>query len=284
MWLLWILFLDAFGHHAVVSAATCIVETNDTCDWKDVTDVNDITSEAIVAQATTGMNKLEFKRHPEDGKAIDMYLQHAAKYPDPPFALDALDKRKGFDVRLPGMIFGDPATLNCSKKQEEFPNACSMLMEMVVFRDRKPGGFGYLQKETVNLGIAFYFYSTYSETEKKVHEAVEVAFALGTSYGLCHKRFKLSGQCFNGMSDKKDQLPRALEDPPMPPSLGEKCQPTFPELKAQRPPWGLVPILLILLLIMFLLGGAVAVYVYLERQRRTQEETALRSTSAVELS
>jgi len=283
MWLLWILFLDLFGHHAVVSAATCIVETNDTCAWKDVTDVNDITSEAIVAQATTAMNKLEFKRHPKDGKAIDMYIQQAAKYPDPPFALDALDKRKGYDLRIQGMSFGDPATLNCSKKQEEFPNACSTLLEIILLRNRMPSGFGWLNKETMNLGVAFYFYSTYSETEKKIHETVEAVFAVGTSYGLCHKKYKLSGQCFNGMSDQKDQVPRALEDPPMPPSC-EKSQPKFPRLKAQGPPWGLVPILLILLLILFLLGGAVAVYVYLERQRRSQEETALRSTQAVELS
>ena len=50
MWLLWILFLDLFGHRAIVSAEPCILETNDSCDWKDVKDVNDITSEAIVAR------------------------------------------------------------------------------------------------------------------------------------------------------------------------------------------------------------------------------------------
>ena len=64
MWLGWILFLELFGHHAVVSAETCILETNDLCDWKDVKDVNDITSEAIVAFYTAGMNNVTFFQSP----------------------------------------------------------------------------------------------------------------------------------------------------------------------------------------------------------------------------
>ena len=279
MWLGWILFLELFGHHAVVSAETCILETNDLCDWKDVKDVNDITSEAIVAFYTAGMNKLELKPHPEDSKAFEYQTRDAEKYPEEPQVLKD-------NVIGQAMFYGKKPSLTCSMKQEGFPNACSTLLEFKIHRDKKPGIHGYMEytrEDTVNVGMALYFYSTYSETEKKSHEIVESVLALGTE-GLCHKKYKVTGQCLNGMSDKKDQVPRPVEDPPMPPSLGEKCQPKFPQLKAQRPPWGLVPILLILLLIVFLLGGAVAVYFYLERQRRTQEETALRSAQEVEMS
>ena len=227
--------------------------------------------QSSLAFYTSGMNKLELKPHPKDSKGIMFYIRHAKKYPEEPSALAALWKKKGYHLKWKGMTNGEPANLTCSKKHDEFPNACSTLLETVVLRDRKkPLVPWYLRKDTVNVGVALYFYSTYSKTEKKIHEIVESVFALGTE-GLCHRKYKLTGQCVNGMSDKKDQVPRPVEDPPMPPSLGEKCQPKFPQLKAQRPPWGLVPILLILLLIMFLLGGAVAVYVYLERQRRTQE-------------
>ena len=96
MWLLWILFLDLFGHRAIVSAEPCILETNDSCDWKDVKDVNDITSEAIVAFYTSGMNKLELKPHPKDSKGIMFYIRHAKKYPEEPSALAALWKKKGY--------------------------------------------------------------------------------------------------------------------------------------------------------------------------------------------
>ena len=170
---------------------------------------------------------------------------------------------RGIYVRVPEYI-----NMTCSKDTQHFPNACSGKVTILVIDPQ-----GKQMTNRFTYGMALYFYSSYNEKDRKIHERVEAKYALGTD-GICSVDCEfVNGTCFGLGSD-----PRAPENPPLAPVV-EGASPSFPVVDAKLPPekieksgrW-IWPFLFCLLLILALLGAGLFL---MRRQRLVEEERAL---------
>lgn len=113
---------------------------------------------------------------------------------------------------------------------QDFPNACSGKLNVQVEKETigRPS-LGSTIKD-FSYGMALYFYSSYNETDRKIHEYIEAKYALNTD-GICSVDCEfVHGTCFGLDSD-----PRAPENPPLAPVV-EGASPSFPVVDAKPPP------------------------------------------------
>ncbi|CAK9024283.1 unnamed protein product [Durusdinium trenchii] len=200
---------------------------------------------------------------------------------------------KDIYVRMPELI-----NMTCrfeTTGTDDFPNACSgkLTGEVMMLRPGLPTIPGdkvqdvpadlVKKRESFTYGMALYIYSSYNHKDRKVHELIELKFALGPD-GICSVECQLtSGQCF-GMSAALSRPPRAPVHCPAPPAVNG-TSPRFCQIKAKPVPprLGVGSAVVIVLLVLGVLGLG-CTFVFHWRRQRVVEEQALRRAQEVELS